>query len=55
MTTEVKKLESVKADLLLINEISKPSKISQLQAPSNMQELHNLLKFKNIKSGRSKI
>lgn len=55
MISDNKKIESVKADLLLINEITKPSKISQLQAPSNMQELHNLLKFKNSKSGRSKL
>lgn len=42
------------ADLLFIKEIAKPSRISQFQAASNMQELHNLLKIKNIKSGRSK-
>lgn len=36
MKGEFTKLQSVKADLLLINEITKPSNISQLQAPSNM-------------------
>jgi hypothetical protein len=33
--TETQKLKSLKSDILLLNSISKPTTISQIQAPTN--------------------
>lgn len=54
MNKQTTVLQSQKTDLLLINEISRPSQIAQLQAPANINELHKLLKFKNSKAPLSR-
>lgn len=54
MRAESKVIKSQNADLLLINQISKPTRIADLQIATNMNQLHSLLKMKNTKSGCSK-